>query len=130
MRVLIALLLQNPSLVGLLDKDVQFINQDLHEKGGELFIELVQICRENVGIFPGGILEHFRDTDHYRPLELLMNWDHMIDPDNIEQSFTETFDFFCHKALERKMDILMAKERQVGLTDDEKLELAQLLMQK
>ena len=75
----------------------------------------------------GGLLEHLRDSQDYRTLELLANWDHLVSPENIEQTFTETLDYFYKKLVKRRIDILQAKDRSSGLEVEEKQELILLL---
>ncbi|AUI67112.1 MULTISPECIES: DNA primase [Glaesserella] len=126
MRLLIALLLQNPKLVQHVPEDIRFL-QNLEEKGFSLFLELAQICHQNLGISMGGLLEHLRDTPNYRHLVALANWDHLVSPENVENTFIDTLDFFYKKLVERQIEILMAKDRTTGLNQQEKQELMLLL---
>lgn len=126
MRLLIALLLQNPQLVQHVPEDVNFL-QSLEEKGFDLFLSLVQICHDNLGISMGGLLEHLRESPHYRHLVALANWDHLVSPENVENTFIDTLDFFYKKLVERQIEILMAKDRTTGLNQQEKQELMLLL---
>ncbi|MCT8635626.1 DNA primase [Glaesserella parasuis] len=126
MRLLIALLLQNPHLVQNVPEDVTFL-QSLQEKGFDLFLELVNICHANLGISMGGLLEYLRESPNYRHLELLANWDHLVSSENVENTFFDTLDFFYKKLLDRQIDILMAKDRTTGLNQQEKQELMMLL---
>lgn len=126
MRLLIALLLQNPHLVQNVPEDVTFL-QSLQEKGFDLFLELVNICHANLGISMGGLLEYLRESPNYRHLELLANWDHLVSSENVENTFIDTLDFFYKKLLDRQIDILMAKDRTTGLNQQEKQELMMLL---
>lgn len=126
MRLLIALLLQNPQLVRHVPEDVSFL-QSLEEKGFDLFLALVQICHDNLGISMGGLLEHLRESPHYRHLVVLANWDHLVSPENVENTFIDTLDFFYKKLVERQIEILMAKDRTTGLNQQEKQELMLLL---
>jgi len=127
MRLLIALLLQNPELA----KHVPDLSplQSLNEAGFDLFVELAATCQQHVGISMGALLEHWRDKSEYRTLEILANWDHMVSPENMEKEFIETLDFLYAKLVEKRIDVLMAKERTTGLELDaaEKQELALLL---
>ncbi len=129
MRLLIALLLQHPQLVKHIPEDVSFL-QSLQEKGFDLFMELVHICHDNVGISMGGLLEYLRDSPNYRHLELLANWDHLVAPENIENTFIETLDFFYKKLVDRQIEILLAKDRTTGLNEQEKQELVLLLSER
>ncbi|MWP98939.1 DNA primase [Glaesserella parasuis] len=126
MRLLIALLLQNPHLVQNVPEDVTFL-QSLQEKGFDLFLELVNICHANLGISMGGLLEYLRESPNYRHLELLANWDHLVSSENVENTFIDTLDFFYKKLLDRQIEILMAKDRTTGLNQQEKQELMMLL---
>ncbi|MCT8655770.1 DNA primase [Glaesserella parasuis] len=126
MRLLIALLLQNPHLVQNVPEDVTFL-QSLQEKGFDLFLELVNICHANLGISMGGLLEYLRESPNYRHLELLANWDHLVSSENVEKTFIDKLDFFYKKLLDRQIDILMAKDRTTGLNQQEKQELMMLL---
>ncbi|MDE4029303.1 DNA primase [Glaesserella parasuis] len=126
MRLLIALLLQNPHLIQNVPEDVTFL-QSLQEKGFDLFLELVNICHANLGISMGGLLEYLRESPNYRHLELLANWDHLVSSENVENTFIDSLEFFYKKLLERQIDILMAKDRTTGLNQQEKQELMMLL---
>ncbi|OOH89338.1 DNA primase [Pasteurellaceae bacterium 15-036681] len=126
MRLLIALLLQYPQLVEHLPSDISFL-RPLKERGFELFEELVAVCQQNIGMTMGGLLEHLRENPQFKALELLANWDHLVAPENIENTFIETLDFFYRKLVDQQIEFLVAKDRTTGLTDDEKKELLLLL---
>lgn len=127
MRLLIALLLQNPELVKFVP-DISAL-KTLEEPGFALLLELVDVCQQKVGISMGALLEHWRDKPNYRTLELLANWDHLVMPENIESTFIDTLDFLYAKLVEKRMEILIAKERTGGLNAEEKQELVMLLAQ-
>ncbi|QLB20564.1 DNA primase [Vespertiliibacter pulmonis] len=127
MRVLIALLLQNPNLVRLVSDEIQLLKQ-LEEKGVELFLTLVSICQQHMGITMGGLLEHLRDSENYRHLEILADWDHLVAPEHVEETFKETLKFFYKKFVEREIERLQAKDRQTeGLNSEDKQALITLL---
>ncbi|MGX2974048.1 DNA primase [Ursidibacter arcticus] len=129
MRLLIGLLLQNPYLVSFVTEEIILLEQ-LNEKGTALFLELVNICRQHTGMTMGGLLEHLRESEHYRPLEMLANWDHLVAPDNIEETFKETLRFFYKKFVNQEIERLQAKDRQFSLTLEEKQALITLLSMK
>lgn len=126
MRLLIALLLQSPDLIKLAPDDLSFLGES-DEKGMPIFLSLAEICRQNQGITMGGLLEHLRDTPDYRFLEMLANWDHLVLAENVEQTFSETLDYFYAKLIKHRIDVLQAKDRTQGLTVEEKQELISLL---
>ncbi|MBF0786065.1 DNA primase [Muribacter muris] len=126
MRLLIALLLQNPQLVENVPQDISFLHS-LEEKGFALFLTLVTACQQNVGISMGGLLEYLREHEHYRHLETLASWDHLVAAENIEDTFIETLDFFYKKLVDRRIEVLQAQDRTAGLSLEEKQELMTLL---
>ena len=125
MRLLIALLLQNPALA----KHVPDLTplSELNEPGFALFCELAQVCQTNIGISMGALLEHWRDSEQFRTLELLASWEHMVAPENLEKEFIETLAFLYDKLVEKRVEILIAKERTSGLSTEEKQELVLLI---
>ncbi|WGE59081.1 DNA primase [Actinobacillus equuli] len=127
MRLLVALLLQNPKLVKFVP-DISAL-KTLDEPGFELLLELVDVCQQKVGVSMGALLEHWRDKPNYRTLELLANWDHLVTPENIESTFIETLDFLYAKLVEKRIEVLIAKDRTVGLNAEEKQELVMLIAQ-
>lgn len=125
MRLLIALLLQNPQLANL-DYDLSSLS-GLNEPGFDLLEKLTALCRENVGITLGQILEYWRDSEYIKPLEILATWDHLIEDANIENTFIETLSFLFMQLTEKRIESLIAKDRSVGLAEAEKKELMLLL---
>ena len=128
MRVLIALLLQNPELVKYVP-DLQPL-QALNEPGLKLLTELTALCRDQVAITTGQILEHWREREELKSLEILATWDHLIDDEKVLDTFKETLRYFYMQLIEKRIEALIAKERAEGLTLDEKYELTHLLVKK
>ncbi|VEI76518.1 DNA primase [Mannheimia haemolytica] len=127
MRLLIALLIQNPYLVKFVP-DVSAL-ASLKDPGFALLTDIVATCQQNAGISMGGLLEHYREDPQYKIVEALANWDHLELPENIERTFIDTLDFLYAKLVELRKEELIAKDRTVGLTDDEKKEYALLMFQ-
>ncbi|MDW0573862.1 DNA primase [Mannheimia haemolytica] len=127
MRLLIALLIQNPYLVKFVP-DVSAL-ASLKDPGFTLLTDIVATCQQNAGISMGGLLEHYREDPQYKIVEALANWDHLELPENIERTFIDTLDFLYAKLVELRKEELIAKDRTVGLTDDEKKEYALLMFQ-
>ena len=124
-RLLIALLLQNPDLAQI-GYDLSLL-KELNEPGFDLFNELTTLCRDNLGITMGQILEYFRDSASAKPLEILAVWDHLIEEDKIEDTFRETLAYLYIQFMDQRIEQLIAKDRTAGLDIAEKQELAQLL---
>ena len=95
--------------------------------GLDLLESLTALCRDNVGITMGQILEHYRDTNFAKPLEMLAVWDHLIDDEQIETTFVDTLAYYANQLTEQRIEELIAKDRSSGLDVQEKQELVQLL---
>ena len=128
MRILIALLLQNPELVKFVP-DLEPL-KNLDEPGYDLLVELTALCREKVGISAGQLLEHWRDTKQQKTLEKLLAWNHLIEGDKIEDTFRETLRYFYLQLVDKRIHWLIAKDRAEGLDLNEKKELSHLLVKK
>ena len=128
MRILIALLLQNPDLVKFVP-DLEPL-KNLDEPGYDLLVELTALCREKVGISAGQLLEHWRDTKQQKTLEKLLAWNHLIEDDKIEDTFRETLRYFYLQLVDKRIHWLIAKDRAEGLDLNEKKELSHLLVKK
>lgn len=128
MRLLIALLIQNPEL----SRHVPDLTplHSLHEAGLDLLEKVTALCRERIGITTGQILEHWRDSEMSRPLEVLATWEHLISEESLENTFKETLKYFYLQVIDKNIDSLIAKERAEGLSMQERQELAQLLQYK
>lgn len=128
MRILIALLLQNPELVKFIP-DLEPL-KNLDEPGYDLLAELTALCREKIGISAGQLLEHWRDTPQQGTLEKLLAWNHLIEDDKIEDTFRETLRYFYLQLVDKRIQWLIAKDRVEGLDLNEKQELSHLLVKK
>lgn len=127
MRLLIALLLQNPYLVKYVP-DVSSLQQ-LKEPGFDLLTDLVNTCQQHSGITMGGLLEHYREHPQAQIIEVLANWDHLVRTEYLESTFIETLDFLYAKLVELRKEELIAKDRTEGLSSEEKEEYAALMFQ-
>lgn len=128
MRILIALLLQNPELVKFIP-DLEPL-KNLDEPGYDLLAELTALCREKIGISAGQLLEHWRNTPQQGTLEKLLAWNHLIEDDKIEDTFRETLRYFYLQLVDKRIQWLIAKDRAEGLDLNEKQELSHLLVKK
>ncbi|MBE2894881.1 DNA primase [Spirabiliibacterium falconis] len=126
MRLVIALLLQNPKLIAFVP-DIEPL-KSLEDTGAQLLYQLAQLCQQHVGLSTGQILEHWRGKEHCKALEILAMWDHLISDDNIEATFKDNLNYLYSQLIDKRMAELIAKDRSSALSDDEKYELAQLLI--
>lgn len=128
-RLLIALLLQEPSLVRLItaqDPQLESI-KNLEMPGGSLFYQLACHCRDYDDMTTGQLLEHWRGKEEYKHLEKLATWNHLIDEDNFGETFNDNLNFIYNEIIDKTINKLIAKERQSSLTSQEKQQLINLL---
>ncbi|OOF42173.1 DNA primase [Rodentibacter rarus] len=125
MRLVISLLLQNTHLVNRITEAGLMALRG--EAGYDLLEKLTALCRSREGITMGQILEHFRDTEYSRPLEILATWEHLLDDKEIINAFSQNYRRLNIQAIERDIAMLIAKERSEGLTEQEKQVLVTLI---
>lgn len=121
MRVLVALLIQNPQLATLVPSLDGLAESKI--AGLPLFIELVTRCNENPGLTTGQLLELYRGTNFSQTLETLAVWNHMIVEEESEAVFQDSLASVYDSALEERLEFLIARERTHGLSTDERREL-------
>ncbi len=131
MRVLIALLVQNPQFAAIVPTLDGLAQSKL--AGLELFMDLVKCCTENPGLTTGQLLELYRGTNFSQPLETLATWNHMIVDEEAEAVFQDSLASIYDAALEQRLEALIARERTEGLSAAERREfwaLSQALAKK
>ncbi|HCW98399.1 MULTISPECIES: DNA primase [Pantoea] len=131
MRVLVALLVQNPQLATLVPT-LDGLDQ-VKMAGLPLFAELVSRCNENPGLTTGQLLELYRGTNFSQTLETLATWNHMIVDEEVEAVFHDSLASIYDAALEQRLEELIARDRTQGLSAEERREfwtLSQALAKK
>lgn len=125
LRVLIALLLQNPNLVSKVPSVASL--QTISIPGMPLFMQLVEFCTAHPGLTTGQLLEHYRASEMQQPLETLATWNHMIVDEEVETVFMDLLTSVYNLALEQRLEWLIARERTQGLSGEERRELQALV---
>ncbi|OBT07386.1 DNA primase [Vibrio sp. UCD-FRSSP16_10] len=128
MRVVIALLLQNPHYVELMP-NLDSIRQT-QLPGLSLLLDVVDKCINRPHITTGQLLECWRNEKDERILSLLASWDLPTyrEEDNHDDIFCDSLDKVIYQCIERQIETLQAKERSIGLSVDEKRELLALML--
>lgn len=128
MRVVIALLLQNPSYIEYVP-DLTSI-RNVQVPGLSLFFEVLDYCLLNPHITTGQLLEQWRNTQNEKMLSRLASWDIPLNQDenNELNIFLDSLDRVIYQSIEKQIEALQAKERSVGLSTDEKRELIALML--
>ncbi|EKT58160.1 DNA primase [Providencia burhodogranariea] len=121
MRILIALLVQNPNL----SEFVPSLEGIAHIQmpGLSLFQELVSVCRSTPGMTTGQLLELYRDNKFANQLEKLATWNDIEIEEIAEKTFKDALNHLFNSALDERFDYLIAKERTEGLTPEERAEV-------
>ena len=121
MRVLVALLIQNPQLATMVPSLDGLAESKM--AGLPLFVDLINRCNENPGLTTGQLLELYRGTNFSQTLETLAIWNHMIVDEEAEAVFQDSLASIYDSALEERLEFLIARERTQGLSADERREL-------
>ncbi|OKP01481.1 DNA primase [Xenorhabdus eapokensis] len=121
MRILIALLVQNPHLATLVPPLQGMFSTQI--AGLPLFIELVDTCLAQPGLTTGQLLEQYRDNKYAKQLEKLAAWNDIQIEEIAEKTFSDALSHLFASALDERFNFLMAKERTEGLTPEEREEV-------
>lgn len=124
MRILIALLIQNPRLAVLIPSLEEFKRPQL--AGLTLFIELVQTCLSHPALTTGQLFELYRNHKLNKQIKILAAWDHMIIKDRVERTFLDALGSLYDSFLEQRLEILIAQARTHGLSQIERQEVYML----
>ncbi len=127
MRVVIALLLQNPSYSELVP-DLSSIGH-IALPGLSLFVQVLDKCRAHPNINTGQLLEHWLNEQSSPLLSRLASWEIPLGEDNdLQDIFLDSLDNIIAQCVEKQIESLQAKDRSVGLSANEKRELVALML--
>lgn len=126
LRTIVALLLQNPSLFGLIDAEARVL-LDAHEKAGSLIKKLEQAWRENPVVQIGGILEHFRGEPEETQVRQLSVWDNLLPAEKTEEVFLDALKIFARNFRDERLSSLIRKAKVLELSETERNEMRKLL---
>ncbi len=128
MRVVIALLMQNPSYIEY-TPDLNSV-RDIAIPGLSLLLEVLDKCRANPHVTTGQLLEYWRNDKNGSLLSRLAGWEIPLSQgeDNDLTIFLDSLDKIIYQCIEKQIEALQAKERSVGLSTEEKRELLALML--
>lgn len=127
-RIAIALLIQNPEILQNLP---YYIHPDVvTQLQHPLLKELIQLIRHNPDINTGTLIEAFRETEAFPALSKLAAWDHQVPEEALSREFFDTARFIVKQEQEVKIQDLLKKAREEGLSKEERLELQTRLKQR
>lgn len=120
-KILIALLLQNPSFVNLIENFDEIKSSKLD--GLNFFLNLVDFCRLHPGINTAQLLECYRDHKLIKDIKKLAIWDDIKKEKLEEKIFKDSLKHLYNFILNERFNFLIKKERTIGLSMNEKKEV-------
>ncbi len=120
-RRAITSLLHEPSLAASIDNSVWLKNID--QAGIGLLLDLLELLHQRPHLSTGGILEHWRDTDHGRHLAKLASQPILIDGSAMQAEWQDTVNRLQAAANESELERLEERDRLGIANADEKAEL-------
>ncbi|QBY03724.1 DNA primase [Thalassotalea sp. HSM 43] len=124
-RLAIALLLEHPHLVNVLD-DLSVLDR-IEMPGIDLFKQLMQQCKQKPQMNSSQLIEMWRGTEQEKILSKLLMWEHHIDGDAAEHVFTDILEKLINSFVEKRTELLLQKARMGQLNSSEKQELQALI---
>ncbi len=125
MRLVIALLLQQPALVRLLPDAWQQLDENI--PGAALLNQLIDLLREQPTLTTAALLEFWREHPDSIQVSKLVSMAIPIPDDGIEAEFCGAIQQIAKMTDEQTIAILLQKANSEGLSDDEKRQLQELI---
>ncbi len=127
-RVAIALLLQHPEINADYSSDISpdMLTGSQHD----LLQTLMQQVADNPGINTATLVEFWRDSPIFDSLNKLAAWDHQVPEEALAKEFVDIVLFLSKKSRESKIQELLEKSRNQGLTEAERLQLQAMLKER
>ncbi|MGH8551048.1 MAG: DNA primase [Methylococcales bacterium] len=126
MRFAIALIMQHPALVELIDSTDPRL-QEASSTGIKLLLEVVEIIRQQPRITPGGLLERFRGKAEEDSIRTLAESELIVPDDGIEAEFSGALSRILEQENDKRIVSLLEKADNTSLTSKERAELRRLL---
>lgn len=127
-RTAVALLVQSPALAAEIQPPWTF--SELRQPGVALLVELIRICRERPTLTTGALLEHFAGRDEASSLNKLAMMDLLVDASQARADFVGALGQLDIQTSQQRLDDLIARQLEGGLSDVERDELRQLMVSK
>jgi DNA primase len=96
----------------------------------QLLVALIDATQKNPKLRTMQLIARWHGTDQGRLLRQLAEKEWLISADNLEQQFFDTITSLSARQRERHLEQLIRKERQSGLSAEEKVQLLNLLNRK
>ncbi|RRV04780.1 DNA primase [Pseudomonas sp. v388] len=125
MQAALRTLLHHPELAEKVENASHFAAED-HAQA-QLLVALIEARQKNPNLRSLQLIARWHGTEQGRLLRALAEKEWLIEADNLEQQFFDTITRLSASQRERSLDQLISKERQTGLTAEEKALLLKLL---
>lgn len=122
LKLALMLLVQNPELAATVTDPIS----PLETEGYELFRQILELTQQQT-FTTGSLIEHWRDQPEAELIAKLAQLPHMIPEEGIANEFLGALSRLKKLGQEQRIDQLLAKASQGGLSQDEKLHLQSLI---
>jgi len=126
LRLAITLLIQQPSLAHRVNEPLPHIKL----RGYELLQKMIECVKQHPDLTTGGLLEFWRDHEEVRTLAKLAQTEHMIPEEGIQNEFVGAIERLHKLGREQVIEQLIAKANQIALSQEEKMQLDELIRAK
>ncbi len=127
-RTAVALLVQTPSLASEIEPPWMF--SELRQPGIPLLVELIGLCRDRPALTTGALLEQFAERDEAPALNKLATMDLLVDPGQARADFLGALSQLDVQTSQQRLDDLIARQIEGGLSELEREELRHLMVNK
>jgi DNA primase len=127
-RTAVALLVQSPALASQIEPPWTF--SELRQPGIPLLVELIRLCRERPSLTTGALLEHFAGREEAGALNKLATMDLLVDASQAQADFLGAIGQLDVQTSQQRLDDLIARQVEGGLSETERDELRQLMANK
>lgn len=124
----IRLLLQSPALAQHA-VNTQFLYETSHS-ANTLLLKLIHIFKEHPELPIGQLLTHWDDTQEQALITRLAAQEFSFPADSLQTEFIDTLNSMRHAQLQRQINTLITKSKASNLTEDERVRLNQLILEK
>lgn len=118
-------LLHHPQLAAKVEDASHFAAED--HTYAQLLVALLEALQKNPTLRSLQLIARWHGTEQGRLLRALAEKEWLIEADNLEQQFFDTITRLSARQRERSLEHLIRKERQTGLSAEEKVQLLNLL---
>ncbi len=125
-RMAIALLVQNPWLGEMLDQQ-EIVWDELDFPGVSLFKNVQNMIADKNPATTASLVECYRDSSEEKSIKALALLDSLIPDDGVEAEFFDAISRLVIQSRERSLSMLLNKEKNEGLTSQEKQLLLKIL---